>query len=181
MKSQFYNIDRLELAFNFAKDSAKNFFIPDFIRHQDFIHKSKKLLEDISIRLKNKEYKPHQILSIDIPKTGLTTRPGSIIEFADLVVLFSIICSFVEELDSKLPDNVHSFRLNPKYKEPEQFLLHDRDIPLLPLEKRKEIKRFEEWYQAWPTFDKETKRIIELGKYRFLVVSDITSYYENNH
>ncbi len=180
--SNFYDPKNLGLALNFAKDSAKKFFIPDFFRHQDFVHNSKRLLHDISIRLQNNEYSPHSILSVDIPKSGLTTRPGSIIEFADLVVLFSIICSLIEELDAKLPDNVYSFRLNPKYKEPDQSLLVDRDIPLLPIEKRKEIKRFEEWYEAWPEFDSETKKIIETGDYNFLVISDITSYYENiNH
>lgn len=180
--ANFYDLDRLKLALNFAKDASKKFFIPDFFRHQDFIHNSGKLLEEISLRLRNKEYRCHQILQIDIPKSGLATRPGSIMEFADFVVLFSIVCSMVEKLDGKLPENVYSFRLNPKYKEPEQPLLLDRDIPLLPADKRKEIKRFEEWYEAWPSFDKEVKNIIESEGYKFLVVSDITSYYENiNH
>lgn len=180
--ANFYDLERLKLALNFAKDASKKFFIPDFFRHQDFVHNSSKLLGEISLRLKNKEYRCHQILQVDIPKSGLATRPGSIMEFADFVVLFSIICSMVEKLDGKLPENVYSFRLNPKYKEPEQPLLVDRDIPLLPADKRKEMKRFEEWYEAWPSFDKEVKNIIESEGYKFLVVSDITSYYENvNH
>ena len=180
--ANFHDLDRLKLALNFAKDAAKKFFIPDFFRHQDFVHNSDKILKEISLRLKNKEYRCHQILQVDIPKSGLTTRPGSIMEFADFVVLFSIICSMVEKLDGKLPGNVYSFRLNPKYEEPEQSLLIDRDIPLLPIQKRKELKRFEEWYEAWPSFDREVKKIIDSEGYKFLVVSDITSYYENiNH
>ena len=70
MEKQFYNLNNLKLALNFAKDSAKKFFIPDFFRHQDFVHNSNKLLGDISVRLKNKEYNPHQVVSIDIPKSG---------------------------------------------------------------------------------------------------------------
>jgi len=180
--ANFYDLDRLKLALNFAKDASKKFFIPDFFRHQDFVHNSGKLLGEISLRLKNKEYRCHQILQVDIPKSGLTTRPGSVMEFADFVVLFSIIYGMVEKVDNKLPENVYSFRLNPKYKEPKQPLLVDRDIPLLPAAKRREIKRFEEWYEAWPSFDREVKNIIESEGYKFLVVSDITSYYENiNH
>jgi len=178
----FYDLSRLKLALNFAKDASKKFFIPDFFRHQDFVHNSVKLLNEISLRLQNKEYRCHQILQVDIPKSGLTTRPGSIVEFTDFVILFSIICSMVEKVDAKLPENVYSFRLNEKYKEPGETLLIDRDIPLLPIEKRREIRRFEEWYEAWPNFDKEVRKIIESEGYKFLVVSDITSYYENiNH
>ena len=181
-KQKFYEISRLRLALNLAKDASKRFFIPDFFRHQDFVHNSKQLLAEISIRLKNKEYRCHQILQIDIPKSGLTTRPGAIVEFLDFVVLFSIICSMVDKLDKKLPENVYSFRLNPRYREPNESLLVHRDNPLLPAEKRREIKRFEEWYEAWPSFDKEVTKIIESEGYNFLVVSDITSYFENiNH
>ena len=179
---KFHDIERLKLSLNFAKDASKKFFITDFFRHHDFVHNSGKLLDEISIRLKLKEYRCHQILQVDIPKSGLTTRPGSIIEFADFVVLFSIICSMVDKLDGKLPDNVYSFRKNPKYKRPNESLFVNRDIPLLPAEKRKQIKRFEEWYEAWPNFDREVAKIIESEGYKFLVVSDITAYFENiNH
>ena len=183
MTKTFYSLNSLELALNFAKDSAKKCFIPDFFRHQDFVHNSKRILQDISFKLKNREYRPHQILTIDIPKSGLTTRPGSIIEFADLVVLFATICSFIEKLDSKLPDdNVYSQRLNPNYKKPNESLFKNWEISLLPIEQRKEIRRFEEWYEAWPVFYEKTKTLIDSGKYKYLVVSDITSYFENiNH
>lgn len=180
--STFYTIEQLSLALNFAKDSAKQAFIPDYFRHQDFVHNSEKLLRNISRRLKNKEYKAHHVQFVDIPKSGLTTRPGSMIEFSDLVVLFAAICSFASEIDKKMPDNVYSFRVNPHYKEPNQYLFEDRDIKLLPAAERKKLKRFEEWYEAWPGFEKAAKNIIDSGEYEYLVVSDITAYYENiNH
>ncbi len=181
MEGEFYSLHRLQLAMNFAKDSIKDSFVPDYFRHQDFIHNHKRILADISIKLRNKQYRPHEILPIDIPKSGLSTRPGSIIEFSDLLVLFAAIYSFVEPLDSKLPKNVFSHRLNPKFREPGAELFQNREMSLLPIEKRRELRKFEQWYEAWPLFDAETRRIIDSEGFKHLVVSDITAYYENVH
>lgn len=48
------SMENLSLALNYTKDGAKRFFLPDFFRHQDYVHESKSLLRELSIRLKRK-------------------------------------------------------------------------------------------------------------------------------
>ena len=83
--------DNLKLAFNYAKDGAKRFFIADFFRHQDYTHSSKRLLKDLGNRLLKKQYRPKVPLEVEVPKSGLSARPGTIVDFEDFIVLYAII------------------------------------------------------------------------------------------
>lgn len=175
-------LDNLRLAFNYAKDGAKKFFVSDFIRHQDYTHSSKRLLNDLRNKLLQKQYRPKAPLEVEVPKSGLATRPGTVIDFEDFIVLYAIINAIVDETDKHLPDNVYSWRVIPKEKRKTDRLFEDRDIPLLPIEQRKEIKQFEAWYDAWPAFDQRAKDYILNKGYHFLATTDITAYFENiNH
>ncbi len=179
---QIATLDNLKLAFNYAKDGAKRFFIPDFFRHQDYTHSSEKLLKELGNKLLKRQYKPKVALEIEVPKSHLATRPGTILDFEDFVVLYAIINVLVDKIDQHLPDNVYSWRVIPKGNRKADRLFEDRDIPLLPIEQRKKIKEFEEWYEAWPAFDDKTKDYIFNKGYKFLATTDITSYFENiNH
>jgi len=171
--------ENLALALNYAKDGAKRFFLPDFFRHQDYVHDSKNLLRELSIRLKRREYRPKPAVEVDIPKSGLAVRPGVVLDFEDFVVLYAIILPYIEQIDRKLPENVYSWRLAEEGQRNTGGLFQDRPIPLLPAARRKEIQAFEEWYEAWPEFDRDTKQLIVKEGYTHLVISDITAYFEN--
>lgn len=171
--------ENLSLALNHSKDGAKRFFLPDFFRHQDYVHSSAKLIKELSNRLLRKEYQPKPVLEIDIPKSGLAVRPGVILDFEDFLVLYAITLPYIEKIDRQLPDAVYSWRLAEEGHRSTGALFQDRPLPLLPLKKRKEIQPFEEWYQAWPEFDKDTRDLIIKEGFTHLVVSDITAYFEN--
>lgn len=173
------SIENLSLALNYAKDGAKRFFLPDFFRQQDYVHDSKNLLRELSIRLRRKEYRPKPAIEVDIPKSGLAVRPGVVLDFEDFVVLYAIILPYIEQIDHKIPDNVYAWRLAEEGHRDTGDLFQHRSNPLLPAEKRKEIQAFEEWYEAWPEFDKDTKNFIAKEGFTHLVVSDITAYFEN--
>lgn len=177
--NQICSFDNLALALNYAKDGAKRFFMPDFFRHQDYIHDSKNRIKELSFRLKRKEYRPKPILEIDIPKSGLAVRPGIVLDFEDFIVLYAILLPYLEKIEKMLPDNVYSLRLVEPARRTHNLLFESRPIPLLPFKKRKTLAQFEEWYEAWPEFDSDLKKYIEKEKYTHLAVSDITAYFEN--
>jgi len=101
------------------------------------------------------------------------------LDFEDFLVLYAIVLPYLRHIDNRLPENVYSWRLTTKGHKGTGALFQDRPMPLLPVGKRKEIREFEEWYQAWPEFDKDTKRFIEKHGYTHMAVSDITAYFEN--
>lgn len=177
--NQIYQFDNLALALNYAKDGAKRFFMPDFFRHQDYVHDSKRKLKELSLKLKRREYRPNTILEIDIPKSGLAVRPGTVLDFEDFVVLYAILVPYLEKIEKTLPENVYSMRLVEEKRRNPSLLFESRPIPLLPFKKRKTLAQFEEWYEAWPEFDAQLKRYIQKEGFSYLAVSDITAYFEN--
>lgn len=171
--------NNLRFALNCAKEGAKQFFYKDFIRHQDYVHDANRLLGELSIRLLKQDYQPRKPLEIEIPKSGLAVRPGTILDFEDFIAIYAILLPHLKQIDRRLPDNVYSWRLADDEEFKPGQLFKDRPIPILPYTKRKEIQPFEEWYTAWPEFDRATRNAIEKKGFTHLVTSDITAYFEN--
>jgi len=126
-------------------------------------------------------YRPKPLLTIDVPKSSLSVRPGSVLEIEDKIVLFGIACLIAPLLDRKLPGNVYSWRVKEGTKG--KGLFHDHEILKFPFLKsrtiRKRIEFVEPWYGVWPRFIQDLEYAYEKEGYQFLVVSDIVAYFEN--
>jgi hypothetical protein len=179
--SKLCDIDLLRRSWHLARDDSRADFVPDPFRHSDFAFHLDEHLKGISEDLSRDRYHPKPIVTIDVPKSTLSVRPGAILAIEDKVVLFAIACLIAPHVDKKIPENVYSWRVK---KEPgKKGLFHDHEILKFPFLKHATIQRkltlVEPWYARWPEFEEASKYVFEKEGYNYLVVSDIAAYFEN--
>ena len=109
--SKLLSLDLLKRAWHLARNDAQNDFIYDSYRYNDYAFRLEDNLKGLLLRLESETYRPQPLLRIDVPKSTLTVRPGSVIEIEDRIVLFAILCLIAQILDKKLPETVYSYRL----------------------------------------------------------------------
>lgn len=175
------DLNILGRAWHLAINDSRNDFVEDPYRYSDFAFKIEENLQSIANTLKAGEYHPHPLINIDVPKSTLSVRPGSITSIEDRIVLFAITFLIAPRLDSKLPRNVYSYRL--KRGNVKRTLFKDWEILKFPFLKGKTIRRridiMEPWYGQWPKFIEKTIYTFEQEGYDYLTLSDISAYFEN--
>lgn len=174
-------MDVLKRAWHLVRNDARTDFIHDTYRYSDFGFDHKDNLKSIREDLMRENYYPKPLLEIDVPKSSLAVRPGSVPEIEDRIVTYAIIYLIAPYLDKKLPEGVYSYRLKPgKVRD---SLFHDHEILKFPFLKKKTIQEridiVEPWYAQWPIFIEKSKYAFEEEGYKFLAISDIVSYFEN--
>ena len=185
MPADFYtklsDLGQLRRAWHLARNDSRADFLFDPYRYADFAFRLEDYLNDLSQSLTSGTYHPKSLLTIDVPKSSLSVRPGSVLAMEDRVVLFAIACLIAPPLDKKLPQGVYSWRVKSNSNSKELF--EDHEIFKIPFLKRQTIQRriefIEPWYAAWPQFMEDLKSAHEQEGYRYLVLSDITAYFEN--
>lgn len=179
--SQLSNLSLLRRAWHLTRNYSKNAFMFDPYRYSDFAFKLDDHLKSLSQSLATRSYHPKPVLTIDVPKSTLSVRPGSVLALEDMIVLFAIAYLIVRQLDRKLPDSVYSWRVKKGAKDHDLF--HDHEILKFPFLKRQTIQKqidiIEPWYGVWPQFIQDMEYAHEKEGYKFLVVSDIVAYFEN--
>ncbi len=178
---KLYDLDILRGAWYLAKNDTRTDFIFDSFKYNDFDFKLDENLKSIAIALRNGQYHPNPLIHIDVPKSTLAVRPGSVISIKDRIVLFAITMLIAPKLDKKLPDSVYSCRLKKNFDK--ESLFKDWEILKFPLLKGEIIHGYiniiEPWYGQWPKFLKSTIYTYEKEGYKFLTLSDISNYFEN--
>ena len=175
------SIDVLKRAWHLVRNDARTDFIPDNYRYSDFGFNLEDNLKGIQEDLLSESYYPKPLLEIDVPKSSLAVRPGSVPEIEDRIVTYAIIYLIAPCLDKKLPEGVYSYRLKPE--KTRDRLFHDHEILKFPFLKKRTIQIridiVEPWYEQWPKFIEISKHTFEEEGYRHLAISDIVSYFEN--
>ncbi|MCK4359752.1 MAG: hypothetical protein KAW92_13630 [Candidatus Cloacimonetes bacterium] len=175
------SIDVLKRSWHLVRNDARNDFIHDCYRYSDFSINLESNLKNIQDNLKRESYYPKPLLEIDVPKSSLAVRPGSVPEIEDRIVSYAIIYLISPYLDKKLPEGVYSYRL--KSEERRDSIFHDDQILKFPFLKKKTIQSridiVESWYGQWPKFIEKSKYTFEVEGYKFCAISDIVSYFEN--
>lgn len=142
---------------------------------------STRIKETIS-RLNTETYQPRSILHLEVPKGSLGFRPGSVIPIQDRIIVSAIVLLMAEEIDNLFPPSVHSWRTKKPFPK-KGPIFREIGMTEIPFLKKKSIRRavdpFKSWYDIWPIFDKESRRIFEVERFRFLAISDIAAYFEN--
>jgi hypothetical protein len=170
----------LKIAANYVYDDKKDDFIPDVFRNQDYIFNLQENLEWLAQSLKNGTYRPRPLKEIDVPKSGLAVRPGSSLDIEDHTVFFAIAYLLAPIMDRVLPESVFHFRVKKKGKRSHPDKLFQNEGPVLIRKVlRKELRIFEDWYEAWPEFVAEAQSIYEKEGFTIMVESDINAYFEN--
>jgi hypothetical protein len=164
-----------------ARNDSRSDFMFDPYRFSDFGFRLDDHLKGLSQSIVNGNYHPRPLLTIDVPKSTLSVRPGSVLDIEDKVVLFAIACLIAPVLDKKLPETVYSWRVKKDSKSKELF--EDHEILNFPFLKRRTIQRkidfVEPWYGVWPRFISDMELAFEKNGFKYLVTSDIVSYFEN--
>jgi len=170
----------LKIAANYVLDDKKDDFIPDVFRNQDYIFNLQENLDRLAKALKNGTYRPRSLKEIDVPKSGLAVRPGSTLDIEDHIVLFAIAYLLAPVMDRILPNSVFHFRVKKKGKHPHpEKLFQNENLVLIRKVKRKELRIFDDWYEAWPEYVAEAQSIYEKEGFTIMVESDISAYFEN--
>jgi len=175
------SVDVLKKAWHLVRNDARTDFIHDSYRYSDFGFNLEENLKGIQNDLIRECYYPKPLLEIDVPKSSLAVRPGSVPEIEDRIVTYAIIYLIAPYLDGKLPEGVYSYRL--KSGKTLDRLFHDHEILEFPFLKKRTIQSridiVEPWYGQWPKFIEVSKYAFEVEGYKYLAISDIVSYFEN--
>jgi hypothetical protein len=111
-------METLKIAINYVFDDQKDDFIPDIFRHQDYLFNLDENLRRLARNLANGTYRPRSLREIDVPKSGLSVRPGSSLDIEDHIVSFGIAYLLAPIMDRQLPPNVFHFRVRKKGDHP---------------------------------------------------------------
>lgn len=184
--SQVGNLERLRRAWHVARDDARSDFVTDSYHLNDFAYALEEHLNYLSGSLTSEAYLPRPATIINIPKSTLLSRPGSLLDIEDRIVLFSILELIGPTLDQTLRPNVKSSRVR-KDKEGRVVVESGEELQVrIPraafLPKRvihQEISFWEPWYEAWPKFQEELQTLAQSHDFPYLVVTDVSSYFEN--
>ncbi|MCX7354362.1 MAG: RNA-directed DNA polymerase [Alphaproteobacteria bacterium] len=164
-----------------ARQDAKQNFMDCPLYTDVFSIAFEQNIAELAKRLATQSYRPQPLTLIDIPKSTLAVRPGSVPEIEDRVVLQALVRLMAPIADKELPDAVYSYRI--KKNPTATSLFKESDVLDIPYLKSKTITRyldpFDPWYAAWPEFDERSREAFQTGKYKFLVVTDIAAYFEN--
>ena len=164
-------------------------FRESYIDRQIFSYYRDEIISDIIQSIGSGRYLPHPISYVNIPKSDLSQRPGTMAPFRDRIVIHAITMILAPMADQFLTDNVWSWRVKPELrgKSPDQIsergLFGETDISDLPFLKRRTIRKyieeFEPWYALWPDFDIKSRAALREPGYKYMLFSDIAGYFEN--
>ena len=176
--------ETLQIGWHLAQADSRDDFLLDVVGYADF---AASLLERITYVLRELatgRFRPRHILEIDVPKSGLSVRPGNVLPMAEAMILHAIVFLIAPRLDKKLSDQVSSFRLVSDWEKKssrgtKMFREARRAIPFLRHVTIRKFDPFESWYDAWPEFDRRRIQAVISDGYTHLTRTDITAYFEN--
>lgn len=170
------------------KESRGDFY-DSYLERQVATHRRTATINDLVASLSAERYMPSAAAPINVPKSTYSQRPGTILPYRDRIVLQAIIMCLAPGLDAKLSSNVWSWRVrrNLRGKGPEAVgrrgIFRETDIAEFPFLKARTVSRyfetFEPWYALWPRFENATVEALKKSSYKYMVISDISGYFEN--
>lgn len=179
--TQLLSTNTLKIGWHLYRRDQKQNFIETFYPTAVASAELDTTIEEIRKRLINNDYKPRNLLRVEIPKKGLGVRPGATMWVEDAIVMNAIMYLLVFQLNSTLSPNVYSFRLREdvikrKKYENGKDLFNSHTIAELPFLKKstiyKKFLQYDEWYTTWVEFDQRAKDNITTKRYQYMATSD---------
>ena len=167
-----------------AQGDSRDDFVTDPIGHSDFASNLQDRLAYLIQEVQNQRYRPRNLFEIDIPKSGLSVRPGNVLPIEEAILLHTMVYLLAPLLDNKLDKAVYSYRLHPEWKKRIKkrnslFREVEVDVPFLKKRTIHDISPFEAWYERWPAFGSDAYHAYTTEGYTHLTKTDITAYFEN--
>jgi hypothetical protein len=174
----------MKIGWHLAQYDSRDDFFADPVEYADFASNLTERLRFLVEEVKALRYRPRDLLNIDVPKSGLSVRPGNVLPIEESVVLHAIVYLLAPKIDPKLSPQVYSYRLHPDWKKrvakgKSLFREDDKEIPFLRKQTIRKFDPIEPWYTAWPEFDRARREAVSEEGYSHLTKTDITSYFEN--
>ena len=176
--------ETLRLGWHLAQADSRDDFFRDPVGYADFAASLEQRIRYLLPDLKAGRFRPRHLIDVDVPKSGLSVRPGNVLPIAEAMVIHAVVYLLAPKLDKKLSSQVFSYRLVEDWKKRAKkgeriFREADREIPFLKGRTIRKFDPFEAWYQAWPEFDAARKKAVAQEGYTHLTRTDITAYFEN--
>jgi len=156
---EFIKPDKLnwERAYNRVLENSRSDFVPlryDFWlleeNKNEYISRAKQVLTQ-------EHYNPSPLQIVEIPKADLTTRPAAIAELDDRLIYQALVDHIAEIVEPQVLEVVFSHRLVSDYDATHMFREYD---------------------ESYGAYLKKQRELCEDGTYKYVVVTDVASYYE---
>lgn len=176
--------ETMRVGWHLAQADSRDDFVTDPIGHADFASNLDHRLRHLVEQVQTHRYRPRYLLEVDIPKSGLSVRPGNVLPIEEASLLHAIVYLLAPLLDKRLDEAVHSYRLHLDWKKrikKRDSLFREADIefPFLKRSTIRSISPFKAWYELWPDFEAEAIKACTEEGYTHLTKTDIAAYFEN--
>jgi hypothetical protein len=174
----------IRVGWHLAQADSRDDFVTDPIAHADFAFNLQRRLNHLIEQIQSNRYRPRHLLEIDVPKSGLSVRPGNVLPIEEATLLHAITYLLAPLLDKKLDKAVFSYRLHPEWKKRVRkrdslFRKAEVDTPFLRRGTVRSINPFDAWYERWPAFEEAARQACTTEGFTHVTKTDITAYFEN--
>src|ERR1051325_12096321 len=173
------------IGWHLAHGDSRDDFATDPLGYADYAFMKDNRFRFITEQIRDQHYRFSRLTDIDIPKSGLSVRPGNVLPIEESSILHAIVYLIAPKIDRHLHKSVYSYRLAKDWKQRARkadSLFRHADVANIPFLKRKTLAAInieEQWYDAWPEFDAESVRAVKKKGFTHLPKTDITAYFEN--
>lgn len=181
---QLCSSEVIRTAWHLAHADSRDNFVLDPVGYVDFASSLNDRLKHLVEQVQTYRYRPRQLLDIDLPKSGLSVRPGNVLPIEEAILLYAITYLLAPILDKRLEKSVYSYRLPPDWKKRLKktrslFRESKVEFPFLKRATIRSISPFDAWYELWPEFEKAAVQACTQEGYTHLTKTDISAYFEN--
>src|SRR5688572_33186893 len=92
----------LKIGWHLAQLDSRDDFVSDPVGYEDFASHLTERLSYLIQEIRSKRYRPRHLIDIDVPKTGLSVRPGNVLPIEEATILHSIVYLIAPRVDRKL-------------------------------------------------------------------------------
>src|SRR5688500_13197033 len=100
----------IEIGWHLAHSDSRDDFATDPLGYADYAFMKKERFRFIIEQIRDQRYRFSRLTDIDIPKSGLSVRPGNVLPIEEATVLHAITYLIAPRIDPKLRDGVYSYR-----------------------------------------------------------------------
>src|ERR1051325_4518919 len=103
--------DLIQIGWHLAHGDSRDDFATDPFSYADYAFLKADRFRFIVEQLQHHRYRVGRLTEIDIPKTGLSVRPGNILPIEEATILNAIVYLIAPKIDPKIREEVYSYRL----------------------------------------------------------------------
>ena len=176
--------DTLQIGWHLAQTDSRDDFLSDPNGYADYASSLPERIDYLISEIESLRFRPRHLIEVQVPKSGLSVRPGNVLPIGESMVLHAITYLIAPRIDKYLDGQVYSYRLVGDWEKKIKkgrglFREASREIPFLKKKTVRQFDPFASWYEAWPDFQNARSSAVLSDGYTHLTKTDITAYFEN--